>query len=50
MRKLIPVNTSYYISESKEMKYGDGVELFPEQSKVGDRFITDDYEYTMNEN
>lgn len=51
MRKLIPVNTSYYISESKGMKYGDGVELFPEQSKVGDRFITSDYIYTMrNEN
>ena len=47
MRKLIPVNTSYYISESKEMKYGDGVELFPEQSKVGDRFITSDYIYTF---
>ena len=47
MRNLIPVNTSYYISESREMKYGDGIELFPEQSKVGDRFITSDYIYTM---
>lgn len=50
MPDLIPVNTKYYIAETKETLVGDGVSLFPEKTKKNDVFTTSDYSYIFHEN